>query len=117
MPDVAESSGPPAGTRSHSSGYIRMPAPITARAMNPTRHSKGSVPVYSARPPQTPPSTLLVALRRRWGGETGGAVAAGGCQDGCCGWGGSPGNGRPAAAVFGVGVDVMDGRLSLPGAV
>src|SRR4051794_13154100 len=68
-----------------------MPAPITARAMNPTRHSKGSVLVYSASPPHTPPSTLLVVLRRsrRCGTPAAGAGGAG-CQDGWPARGGSP---------------------------
>ena len=38
---------------------------MTASATNPTRHSSGSMPLYSASPPQTPPRTLSVALRRR----------------------------------------------------
>src|SRR3954468_5704069 len=75
-----------------------MPAPITARATNPTRHSKGSVLVYSAKPPHTPPSTLLVVLRRsrRCGTPAAGAGGAG-CQDGWPARGGSPEAGRSEA--------------------
>src|SRR3954447_6068251 len=79
-----------------------MPAPITARATNPTRHSKGSVLVYSAKPPHTPPSTLLVVLRRsrRCGTPAAGASGAG-CQDGWSAPGGSPEEGRsePGQAI------------------
>src|SRR4051812_17086125 len=93
-----------------------MPAPITARAMNPTRHSKGSVPVYSARPPQTPPSTLLVVLRRSRRCETPAAGAGGaGCQDGWSERGGSPEDGRSEAEGSGNGVAVMERRLSPAG--
>src|SRR4051795_2521348 len=93
-----------------------MPAPITARAMNPTRHSKGSVPVYSASPPQTPPSTLLVVLRRsrRCGTPAAGAGGAG-CQDGWSERGGSPEDGRSEAGGSGNGVAVMERRLSPAG--
>src|SRR3954464_13577147 len=95
-----------------------MPAPITARAMNPTRHSKGSVPVYSAKPPHTPPSTLLVVLRRsrRCGTPAAGAGGAG-CQDGWPARGGSPEDGRSEAGGSeaggsGNGAAVMERRLS-----
>src|SRR3954471_16854687 len=92
-----------------------MPAPITARAMNPTRHSKGSVLVYSASPPQTPPSTLLVVLRRsrRCGTPAAGADGAG-CQDGWSERGGSP-EGRSEPGGSGNGVAVMERRLSPAG--
>src|SRR3954449_12265356 len=85
-PEVADSFWPAAGTSSHSSGYTRMPAPITARTTNPMRHSRGSEWVYSANPPQTPPSTLLVELRtsRRFGTPAAGAGGAG-AQDGWSG--------------------------------
>src|SRR3954451_1166157 len=94
-----------------------MPAPITARAMNPTRHSKGSVLVYSAKPPQTPPSTRLVVLRRsrRCGTPAAGAGGAG-CQDGWSERGGSPEDGRSEAGGSGNGVAVMERRLSPAGA-
>ena len=85
-----------------------MPAPITAMAMNPTRHSKGSVSVYSASPPHTPPSTLLVVLRRRWGRADPGAVAGAGCQDAWSDPGGSPEDEGPDVGEFGSGVAVMD---------
>src|SRR4051794_36655829 len=90
-----------------------MPAPITARAMNPTRHSKGSVLVYSAKPPHTPPSTLLVVLRssRRCGTPAAGAAGAG-CQDGWSAPGGSPEEGRSEPGGSGSGVAVMERRLS-----
>src|SRR3954451_23039680 len=93
-----------------------MPAPITARAMNPTRHSKGSVLVYSAKPPHTPPSTLLVVLRRsrRCGTPAAGAGGAG-CQDGWSAPGGSPEEGRLERGGSGSGVAVMERRLSRAG--
>src|SRR3954449_12246276 len=93
-----------------------MPAPITARAMNPTRHSKGSVPVYSASPPHTPPSTLLVVLRRsrRCGTPAAGAGGAG-CQDGWSERDGSP-EGRSEPGGSGNGAAVMERRLSPAGA-
>src|SRR3954447_20779993 len=94
-----------------------MPAPITPRATNPTRHSKGSVLVYSAKPPQTPPSTLLVVLRRsrRCGTPAAGAGGAG-CQDGWSARGGSPEDGRSEAEGSENGVAVMERRLSPAGA-
>src|SRR4051795_8671890 len=90
-----------------------MPAPITPRATNPTRHSKGSVLVYSAKPPHTPPSTLLVVLRRsrRCGTPAAGAGGAG-CQDGWPARGGSPEDGRSEAGGSGNGAAVMERRLS-----
>src|SRR3954447_8952622 len=93
-----------------------MPAPITARAMNPTRHSKGSVLVYSASPPHTPPSTLLVVLRRsrRCGTPAAGAGGAG-CQDGWSARDGSP-EGRSEPGGSGNGAAVMERRLSRAGA-
>src|SRR3954449_3828382 len=93
-----------------------MPAPITARAMNPTRHSKGSVLVYSASPPHTPPSTLLVVLRRsrRCGTPAAGAGGAG-CQDGWSARDGLP-EGRSEPGGSGNGAAVMERRLSPAGA-
>src|SRR3954452_19263360 len=90
-----------------------MPAPITARATNPTRHSKGSLLVYSANPPQTPPSTLLVELRtsRRCGTPAAGAGGAG-AQDGWSGRGGSSGDGTSEAEGSGNGLTVMAESLS-----
>src|SRR3954447_20283101 len=107
-PEVADSFRPAAGTSSHSSGYTRMPAPITARTTNPMRHSRGSELVYSANPPQTPPSTLLVELRRsrRFGTPAAGAGGAGG-QDGWSGRGGSSGDGTSEAEGSGNGLTVM----------
>src|SRR4051812_1794720 len=41
--------------------------PAKVSAMAPTRQSRASMPVYSARPPATPPRTLSVRLRRSGG--------------------------------------------------
>src|SRR5687768_6850777 len=96
---------------------MKMPAPITASAMKPTRYSKGSVFVYSANPPHTPPSTLLVELRRRWGCGISDAVAGGaGCQDGWSDPVGGPEDECSGAGGFGSGVPVIERRLSLSGA-
>src|SRR3954447_19648960 len=49
-----------------------MPAPpATVSPTNPTRQSTGSIPLYSARPPQTPPSIFSVPLRRSCGRTVG----------------------------------------------
>src|SRR4051812_18213257 len=50
--------------------------PATVRPTKPTRQSTGSIPLYSARPPQTPPSIFSVPLRRSCG-RTGGWSAGG----------------------------------------
>src|SRR5215218_10940424 len=76
------------------------------RATKPTRQSRASMPVYSARPPLTPPRILSVRLRRNWGRTDGGPGGGGGGQDGE-----SIGGGRGGGAAGG-GADVM-GR-SLP---
>src|SRR3954453_1027680 len=72
-----------------------MPAPTSASAMKPIRQIRASTPLYSARPPQTPPKTLLVVLRRRCvrcGAKTGaggaacaasGAISGGDCGGDC----------------------------------
>src|SRR3954447_4214627 len=62
--------------------------PAKVRATKPTRQSNGSIPLYSARPPATPPTSLSVLLRRscaRPGGVAGGSQA--GSADGGAGGG------------------------------
>src|SRR4051794_11396749 len=104
LPALAGSPGGPAGMSSHSSRYTRTPLPpAKVRATKPTRQSSGSTPLYSARPPATPPIILSVRLRRSWGGAGGPGGGGGGSQAG----GSSEGGG-----VAGGGADVM-GR-SLP---
>src|SRR3954462_2646934 len=80
--------------------------PARARATNPTRHRSASTPLYSARPPLTPPRILSVRLRRscrRTGGRGGGG---GGCQAG-----GSSGGGGGGGGAAGGGAVVMAGSL------
>jgi hypothetical protein len=55
--------------------------PARVRATKPTRQSTVSMPVCSARPPETPPSMRSVPLRRS-GGRAGWGCAAGGRSDG-----------------------------------
>src|SRR4051812_6134261 len=61
---------------------MRKPEPPSrARATKPTRQRTVSMPLYSARPPQTPPSIESVPLRRSWGRGRGpgvGSVVGGG---------------------------------------
>src|SRR6476646_6846675 len=63
--------------------------PAKVRATKPTRHSSGSIPLYSARPPQTPPSIESPVLRcspdRGCGGGGGGGDAGGGHVGGSTG--------------------------------
>src|SRR4051812_38665277 len=65
--------------------------PAKARATKPTRQSSGSIPLYWARPPQTPPSILSELLRRscaRTGGpDGGGGGSQAGSTDGASGGG------------------------------
>src|SRR4051794_27302203 len=83
---------------------------MTASATNPTRHSSGSMPLYSASPPQTPPSTLSVALRRSAVRAAGAGGGAGGGGQG----GGSEGAGsRGGGADGGGGAAVMAGSVPL----
>ena len=66
-----------------------MPAPpAMVRPTKPTRHSSESMPLYSARPPQTPPAIRSVPLRS----SSGRAEAPGG-GDGCSPAGGFTGGG------------------------
>src|SRR3954467_8930386 len=57
---------------------IRPLPPARVSAMAPTRHSRASTPVYSARPPATPPITLSERLRRSCGRGTGPVGGGGG---------------------------------------
>ena len=87
----------PAGMSSHSSRYTRMPEPpASARATKPTRHSSASMPLYSASPPETPPITLSVRLRRSCA-RTGGPGGGGGGRR--CNGGGGGGAGAEREAV------------------
>src|SRR3954466_15873691 len=70
--------------------------PARARATNPTRHRRASMPLYSARPPLTPPRILSVRLRRSCGRAGGAGGGGGGCQAG-----GSRGGGRGGGAAGG----------------
>src|SRR6478752_3769695 len=64
--------------------------PAKVRATKPTRHSSASTPLYSARPPATPPIILLLRLRCScW--RSGGAGGGGGGQDGGSATGGTGG--------------------------
>src|SRR5215212_1281664 len=81
--------------------------PARVRATNPTRHSRASMPLYSASPPFTPPRILSVRLRRSCGRA--GRGSGGGGQDG-----GSIAGGRGGGAAGG-GADVMTGSLPTPG--
>src|SRR3954447_14105402 len=74
--------------------------PASARATKPTRQSRASMPLYSARPPLTPPRILSVRLRRSWGraggpGGGGGGAQAGGSR---AGGGGGVGGGADVMA-------------------
>src|SRR3954467_14984254 len=84
-----------------------MPAPSRARAMTPPRQISASTPLYSASPPQTPPSTRLVLLRYRCGrGGTaarGGGSGVGGSAVGGPGGGGGLGGGGLGGGGRGVG--------------
>src|SRR3954447_21925985 len=84
-----------------------MPAPSRARAMNPPRQISASTPLYSASPPQTPPSTRLVLLRYRCG-RGGTAARVGGSAVGGSAVGGS------AAGGSGLGGAVMPGASPAP---
>src|SRR3954471_19660195 len=78
------------------------------------RQSSASTPVYSARPPHTPASTLLRLLRRS-GGRCGTAAAGGGGA--CCHEGGGPSAGGGDGGGdegSGGGVAVMPARLLTP---
>src|SRR5918999_1401689 len=66
--------------------------PARVRATKPTRQSTVSMPLYSAKPPLTPPSILSVPLRRSGGragepGSGGGCSQVGGSTDGGTGGG------------------------------
>src|SRR4051812_2481767 len=103
-----------------------MPAPTSASAMNPIRQIRASTPLYSASPPQTPPRTLLVVLRRRCvrcGAKTGagGPACAASCAASCGDSGGDCGAdcGGDCAApseedCSGCDVAVMATRLACP---
>src|SRR3954468_11728218 len=67
--------------------------PARARATKPTRHRSASTPLYSARPPLTPPRILSVRLRRSCGRAGGIGGGGGGCQAGGSIGGGSIGGG------------------------
>src|SRR3954447_8978357 len=67
--------------------------PARARATKPTRHSSASIPLYSARPPLTPPRILSVRLRRSWGRTGGPGGGGGGCHIGGARGGGGAGGG------------------------
>src|SRR4051812_20355453 len=69
--------------------------PATERATKPTRQSSGSMPLYSASPPQTPPTILSVRLRRS--GRPGGGASAG---DGPSGDGSMSGGAGGSALVM-----------------
>src|SRR4051794_19278879 len=78
------------------------------------RQSSASTPVYSARPPHTPPSPLLRLLRRS-GGRCG--TGAGGGGGACCQAGGGPspgGGGGGGDEGSGGGVAVMPVRVLTP---
>src|SRR5215213_2392605 len=81
--------------------------PARARATKPTRHSSASMPLYSARPPLTPPRILSVRLRRSWGRNGGPGGGGGGCHIG-----GSRGGGGLGGGAAGGGAVVM--ARSLP---
>src|SRR4051794_34791359 len=83
---------------------------MTASATKPTRHSSASMPLYSASPPQTPPSTLSVALRWMPARSTGGG--GGGCQGG-----GSSGGGVAGGGAGGGGADGGGGAAVMAGSV
>ena len=70
--------------------------PARARATKPTRQSSASMPLYSARPPLTPPRILSVRLRRSCGRAGGPGGGGGGCQAG-----GSSGGGAAGAVLRG----------------
>src|SRR3954471_13191013 len=94
---------------SHSSRYTMTPAPpARVRATKPTRHRSASMPVYSARPPLTPPSTLSVRLRRSCG-RAGGAGGGGGGRQARGGSGGGGGGGAGGSSGGGVGGGVGGG--------
>src|SRR3954452_11286049 len=77
---------------SQSSRYTMTPAPpARVRATKPTRHRSASMPLYSASPPLTPPSTLSVRLRRSCGRAGGPGGGGGGCQAGGSSGGGGGG--------------------------
>src|SRR5690349_9259882 len=71
--------------------------PATVRATKPTRQSRASTPVYSARPPHTPAIILSFGLRRSCrgagadggggGAQAGGSIGGGGPDDGGAGGG------------------------------
>src|SRR3954447_26200548 len=74
--------------------------PARVRATKPTRHSRASMPLYSARPPLTPPRILSVRLRRSCGRTGGPGGGGGGCH-----MGGSSGGGVGGGAGGGGGGD------------
>src|SRR4051794_36000864 len=59
------------------------------------------MPLYSARPPLTPPSTLSVRLRRSCGRAGGAGGGGGGCQAGGSSGGGGGGDGGGGGAAGG----------------
>src|SRR3954452_3445485 len=77
------------------------------------------MPLYSARPPLTPPRILSVRLRRSWGRAGGPGGGGGGAQAGGAGGGGGGGGGGAQAGGsragggggVGGGADVMTRRL------
>src|SRR3954451_13526021 len=106
LPGAAVPTGS-AGMSSQSRRETSTPEPpAKVRATKPTRQSSASMPLYSARPPQTPPSILPLRLRYscwRGAGRSGGGGGGGGCQAG-----GSTGD-------AGGGADVMDSSLPSAG--
>src|SRR3954462_8903321 len=88
--------------------------PARARATKPTRQSRASMPLYSARPPLTPPRILSVRLRRSCG-RTGGPGGGGGGRAG--GGRGVPGGGGGGSQVGGSGGGGRGGGAAGGGAV
>src|SRR3954449_3295654 len=78
---------------------IRPLPPARVSAMAPTRHSRASTPVYSARPPATPPITLSVRLRRSCGRGAGPVGGGGGHQPGGGSAAGGGGDGGSAEVM------------------
>src|SRR5829696_2052479 len=96
---------------SHRSRYTTIPVPpARARATKPTRQSSASTPLYSARPPLTPPKILSVRLRRSCGRASG--PGGGGCHIGGPRGGGGLGGG---AAGGGAVVMARSVPIGLPG--
>src|SRR3954451_5991594 len=89
---------------SQRSRYTMMPVPpARARATKPTRQRRASMPLYSARPPLTPPRILSVRLRRSWGRTGGPGGGGGGCHIGGARGGGGGGGGGAGGGGGGLG--------------